>query len=146
MMIKTTILLVIAFLSESSLADNAVDHVFEQGDRFRQKQLSHRNVETRRYIRNETVTSPINVKGRNSTTVIQGSTFINNGTVENMFLKVYCPAYGGRVIVRNNRLINRGRIIGRDSTVGLMVSDCRGNSSFYSMGNTFDNSGQIIGE
>lgn len=71
------------------------------------------------------VTEPVVVQGKGRTTLVIGNTFINSekivsqGAENPSMVEMKLPQNGGRVIYRNNRVINRGQIVHKGAGGGI---------------------------
>lgn len=61
-------------------------------------------------LNNKVVTQPVTVQGKGPATVVTGNAVVNKGRALESAIRVKCPNAGHRVIVKDNLIVNSGRI------------------------------------
>ncbi len=122
-------------------------HLFNPGHLYAEEQ---KTLEVERLV-GETLTQPVRVQGADGITIVFGNTIVNFDKIltsgprnPTCMLDIRPSVNGGRIFYRNNRIINKGRIIHLGAGIGAMTAiapHCQINS----MNNYSQNSGRIQG-
>jgi hypothetical protein len=121
----------------------------------RAETLGTKNNESLNRLQGKFVEKPVTVQAKSGTTLVTGNTIINQSHIVTKeekgaaaMVEVWCPENsGGRIVIRNNRIINRGEILSRGGDAGMTVIQCVPGETVFieTMGNTYENPGRITG-